>query len=237
VAPRVELLDPKAVGFTESYFAGFGFAFMFFMMVMMFGNTVAQNTVVEKQTRIVEILLAAVPTRVLLAGKVLGVCVVAIGETVVICLAAWVGLLYSGMSKLLSLLTAPLWWYVVFFAVGFVLFASLFAACASLVSRMEDVAYAIQPVTFLLLLPYILVISLGTVPLAMAILSYIPFTSTVAMPVRLFQGEAAWWEPLISLALLVAATVGVIALAAKVYERSILRMGSRLTLRQVLRGR
>jgi ABC-2 type transport system permease protein len=70
----------------------------------------------------------------------------------------------------------------------------------------------------------------------MSILSYVPFSAPVAMPVRLFFGEAEWWEPLVSLALLVVATAAVMLVASKIYSNSLLRMGSRVSLREALKA-
>ena len=70
----------------------------------------------------------------------------------------------------------------------------------------------------------------------MTILSYIPFSAPVAMPVRLFVGEAQWWEPLVSLVILLAACVAAILVAAKIYENSLLRMGARVKLSEALKG-
>ena len=68
----------------------------------------------------------------------------------------------------------------------------------------------------------------------MRIASYVPFSAPVAMPVRMFLGEATWWEPLLSLGILSVAAAGVIALAARIYTRSLLQTGSRVTLKQAL---
>ena len=64
----------------------------------------------------------------------------------------------------------------------------------------------------------------------------VPFSAPVAMPVRLFIGTAAWWEPLLSLLILLAATAVVITLGSRVYRNSLLRTGTRVPLREALRG-
>lgn len=135
-------------------------------------------------------------------------------------------------------LGSPLVWFAVFFLFGFVLLASLFAAAAALVSRQEDIGSTTMPITMLVMAPYILVIIFNdNPPVVMTILSYVPFSAPVAMPVRLFVGEAQWWEPLLSLVILLATCVAAILVAAKIYENSLLRMGARVKLAEALSGR
>ena len=66
-------------------------------------------------------------------------------------------------------------------------------------------------------------------------LSYIPFSAPVGMPVRLLLGDAAWWEPVVALVLLVVTTAVSIVIGARMYEQSILRTGSRVSLTDALR--
>jgi ABC-type Na+ efflux pump permease subunit len=100
--------------------------------------------------------------------------------------------------------------------------ASVFAAGAALVSRQEDTGAVMTPAMMLVMIPYFGVVLFGDNPLIMTVLSYIPFSAPVGMPVRLFFGEAQWWEPLISLALLVVATAAVMLVASKIYTNSLL---------------
>ncbi|ACQ81274.1 putative Na+ efflux ABC transporter, permease component [Beutenbergia cavernae DSM 12333] len=234
VTPPVELLEETATNDGIRYLVSLAFGLVFMMSAIGSGSMIAQNTVQEKQTRIVEILLSAVPARALLAGKVLGNSVVAVGQTAAIGAVAALGLVLTGQNELLDLLSAPLVWFVVFFLVGFVLVAAIFAAGASLVSRQEDIGSVMMPAMMLVMIPYFVVVFLNDNPVAMTIASYVPFSAPVAMPVRLFLGEAAWWEPLLSLAVLVVTTLGVVAVAARIYTGSLLRTGPRVSVRAAL---
>ena len=236
VAPEVELLEPSDTDEGLRYLVSFGFGLVFLMSATGFGSTIAQNTVTEKQTRIVELLLAAAPARALLAGKILGNSALAFGQTAAIAAVSVVGLVVTGQEDLLAVLGAPLVWFVVFFVVGFVLLASLFAASASLVSRVEDVGSVMSPVMMLTMIPYFMVVFFNDNLTVLKVMSYVPFSAPVGMPVRLFLGEAQWWEPLVSLGLLAVTTVAVIALGARIYERSVLRMGPRVKWSEALRG-
>ncbi|GAA3807247.1 ABC transporter permease [Cellulomonas soli] len=235
VQPQVELLQPADLSEGLRFVVALAFGLVFMMSAVGSGNTIAQNTVQEKQSRIVEILLSAVPARALLAGKVLGNSVVAVGQTAAIAAVSVIGLVVTGQDDLLQVLGAPIVWFVVFFLVGFVLLASMFAASASLVARLEDVGPVLQPVLWLVMVPYFLVVFFNDNPTVMTVMSYVPFSAPVGMPVRLFFGEALWWEPLVSLVVLVASTGLVIALAARIYTGSLLRTGSRVSVRSALR--
>jgi len=234
--PEVELLEPAAAEGGIRYAVTFGFGLVFMMSAIGFGSTIAQNTVTEKQTRIVEILLSAVPARALLAGKILGNSALALGQTAAIAAVSVLALVVTGQDDLLTMIGTPVVWFVVFFALGFVLLASVFAASASLVSRIEDTGVVLQPAMWLTMLPYFLVVFFNDNATVLTVMSYVPFSAPVGMPVRLFLGEAAWWEPLLSLAVLAGSSVVVIAVAARIYERSVLRMGARVRVREVLSG-
>lgn len=236
VAPEVELLEPAdtSEGIRMIVALAFGVAFM--VTAIGSGAMIMQNTVQEKQSRVVEILLAAVSARSLMAGKILGNSVIGIGSAVAMAATTALGLVLTGQTELLGLLSAPMVWFVVFFAFGFVLVAAVFAAGAALVSRQEDTGSVMTPAMMMVMVPYMGVAFFGDNPMVMTVLSYIPFSAPVAMPVRLFFGEALWWEPLVSLALLVVATVGVVLLAARIYTGALLRMGGRVKLGEALRA-
>ncbi|WP_199423360.1 ABC transporter permease [Actinotalea solisilvae] len=234
-APAVELLDEPETDEGVRYLVSFGFGLVFMMSAISFGSTIAQNTVQEKQSRVVEILLSTVPARALLAGKILGNSALALGQTAALAAVSVIGLVATGQDELLGMLGGPVAWFILFFVVGFVLLAAVFASSASLVSRIEDTGPVLTPVMMLTMVPYFGIVFFNDNPVVLKILSYVPFSAPVAMPVRLFLGEASWWEPLLALALLAVATVGVVMIGARIYERSLLRFSGRVTVRQALR--
>jgi ABC-2 type transport system permease protein len=235
-APDVQILEPATTNPLLRYFIAIGFGLVFMMAAATFGGTIAQSVVEEKQTRVVEVLLSAIPARTLLAGKVIGNTVLAMGQILALAAIATVGLIVTGQNAVLSTLGAPIIWFAVFFLFGFILLAALFAAAASMVSRQEDIGSTTTPITMLVMAPYVLVIIFNDNPLVLTIMSYVPFSAPVGMPMRLFVGEAQWWEPLLSLAILLASCVAAIVIGAKIYENSLLRMGSRVKLAEALRG-
>jgi ABC-2 type transport system permease protein len=234
ITPPVTLLDGDAQNPFLAYLVAIAFGVVFFASAMTFGSTIAQSVVEEKQTRVVEILMSAVPVRALLAGKVIGNSLLAFGQIAVIAALSIIGLTITGQSDLLSLLGAPVLWFVVFFVLGFVLLAALFAATGSMVSRVEDIGSTTTPVTMLVMIPYFLVIFFYDNPLVLGIMSYVPFSAPVGMPVRLFLGDAQWWEPLVSLAILAITALGTIVLGSKIYENSLLKLGGTVKWRDAL---
>ncbi|AWB97018.1 sodium ABC transporter permease [Agromyces badenianii] len=236
VNPTVELLDPAAVDPMLAYFVAFGFGIVFFMSAITFGSTIAQSVVEEKQTRVVEILLSTVSARALLTGKVIGNSVLAFGQILAIAVLAILGLMLTGQRVLLGGLGTSVIWFVVFFAIGFVMLAALFAATAALVSRAEDIGSVTTPVTMLVMIPYFLVIFFNDNPLVLTIMSYVPFSAPVGMPMRVFLGTAEWWEPFVSLAILLATAALAVAIGERMYRNSLLKTGARVPFAEALRG-
>jgi ABC-2 type transport system permease protein len=236
VQPEVELLEPSEQDDLLIYFVALGFGLIFFSSAITFGATIAQSVVEEKQTRVVEILMSAIPARALLAGKVVGNSVLALGQIVLTAIGATLTLALTGQSNLVGSLGPSVLWFIVFFAIGFVLLAALFAASAALVSRQEDVGSVTTPVVMLVMIPYFLVIFFNDNDLVLTIMSYVPFSAPVGMPMRIFLGSAEWWEPILSLAVIVLTTVVVVVAGARIYENSLLRTGPRVKLAEALKG-
>ena len=236
VAPPIELLDANAPNPFLAYLVAIAFGVVFFASAMTFGMTIAQSVVEEKSTRVIEILLAAIPTRALLTGKILGTSVLAVGQIALIAVVAVVGASLSGQLAVLPAVGPAAAWFAVFFIVGFVLLASMFAATGALVSRQEDIGSTTTPVTMLVMIPYFLVIFFNTNPAVIGIMSYVPFSAPIAMPLRIFLGTAQWWEPLVALVILVLTTVLLIRVGARIYERSLLKLGARVSWREALAG-
>ncbi|TCU83830.1 MULTISPECIES: ABC transporter permease [unclassified Curtobacterium] len=236
VTPRIELLDPDALPGGLVYLIAIAFGVVYFASAVTFGQSIAQSVVEEKSTRVVEILMSAISARALLAGKVLGNSVMAFAQIVAVAIAAVVTLAVTGQDNMFSMLGPSILWFVGFFAVGFVLIASLFAAAAVLVSRQEDVGSVTTPVMMLVMIPYILIIVAYNNPTVLGIMSYVPFSAPIGMPMRIFLGTAEWWEPILSLLIVVAAVVVVVLVGARVYENALLRTGSRVKLTEALRG-
>ncbi|OZD56421.1 sodium ABC transporter permease [Rhodococcus sp. 06-1477-1B] len=235
--PPVDRLEPGAnAADVLRYFIALAFGIVFLIAATTFGGTIAQSVVEEKQTRVVEILISAIPVRALLAGKVLGNTILAMAQIVLLAAVAVVGLAVTGQAGVLDALGAPIAWFAIFFLFGFVLLAALFAAAAAMVSRQEDIGATTTPITMLIMAPYFLVIFFNDNPVVLTIMSYVPFSAPVGMPLRMYLGDAQWWEPVLSLLVLLASCVLAIGVAARIYRNSLLRMGARVKLGEALRG-
>jgi ABC-2 type transport system permease protein len=236
VTPRIELLDPDALPGGLVYLIAIAFGVVYFASAVTFGQSIAQSVVEEKSTRVVEILMSAIPARALLAGKVLGNSIMAFAQIVAVAVAAIVTLAVTGQDNMFAMLGPSILWFIGFFAIGFVLLASLFAAAAVLVSRQEDVGSVTTPVMMLVMIPYFLIIVAYDNPTILGIMSYVPFSAPIGMPMRIFLGTAEWWEPILSLVIVAASVVAVVVIGARVYENALLRTGSRVKLSEALRG-
>ena len=236
VAPAVEILEPSDQNPGIVYLVAIAFGALFLSSALTFGMMIAQSVVEEKQTRIVEILMATIPVRALLAGKIVGSSILAFGQIVLVALFAGIGLIATGQNILLAEIGPSIVWFVVFFAAGFVMLAAMFAAAGALVSRQEDMNTTITPITTLLMVPYFAVIFFYDNPFVLAIMSYVPFSAPVGMPLRVFLGLAEWWEPLLSLVILLASTLAIIAVGSRIYENGLLRMGAPVKLKDALKA-
>ena len=194
--PQVVLLEPEDGRIPRSrYFVAIGFGIVFLLAAsILFGGTIAQSVVEEKQTRVIDLLISAIPARTLLAGKVIGNTILAMAQIPPIGLAAIaiVGLIVTGQGsrrgsrsadpglvrRVLPLRVHP-------------------ARVAVRRRRCDGVAPGghrsptTTPLTMLIMAPYFLVIFFNDNPTVLAIMSYVPFSAPVGMPMRLFLGEGA----------------------------------------------
>ena len=237
-APPVQLLEPSTVDPFVQFLVPFALAFIFFITSFTFGLLIAQSVTEEKQTRIVEILVASVPVRALLAGKVAAMTLLAFAQIALIALVSFVGMQIADVDPgVIGLIGPAVGWFLPFFVLGFIMLATLWAGVGALAARQEDVAGASSPLQMAVMLPFFAVIFLSDNAAAMKILSYIPLSSPVAMPIRIFNGETAAWEPFVALVILAATAVAFLAVGARVYEGSLLRTNGRTSFATAWRSR
>ncbi|WP_197321562.1 ABC transporter permease [Saccharomonospora sp. NB11] len=201
-----------------------------FLMFGMGGVAIAQSTVTEKQTRVVEILVSTVPVRALLAGKIVGHTLLTLGQVVVIAVAAPLALQAGGHSDLLTVVLPALGWFVPFMILGFLLLSALWAVTGSLVSRQEDLGATMGLAMMLVMGPYFAVMFFSDNETVMTVLSFVPFSAAVAMPLRMFAGEAAVWEALASLGVLAVTAALVVMLGARLYSGALLQTRGKVAL-------
>jgi len=232
--PVIHTLDPGAAQRATRDVAGIFVAVLLYIALQIYGQVVAAGVVEEKANRIVEILLSTIRARQLLFGKVLGIGLLGFIQLAIVGAAA---LLVAGRTQTVNLPTVGLSSVLgglLWFVIGFVLYAFLYAGAASLVSRQEDLASVTTPVTVLVLgsyLAFFWVVANPTSQMA-AVLSLLPPFAPILMPARMATGDAPTWQVGLAIVLSLATIAGLNLLAARIYSNSVLRFGSRVSLRQ-----
>ncbi len=235
----VEVLSPGTRYDVAAIVLGSATGVLIYISLMIQGQRVAQGVVEEKSSRVVELLLSAVRPWQLMTGKVAGIGLVGLAQVLVfgivgVTLAMGLGLLHVSISAAVGTIV----WLVVWYLLGFVLYAFALAAAGALVPRQEDAGAVVMPVLIPVIAGYILGISiLPSHPDSRLceILSVIPFFSPTLMPMRLAMGSVPGWETIVSILLVAAAIPMLAGLAGKIYGNAVLRTGARVTLRQALR--
>ena len=238
--PTVRTIGEPSEFDPARYVTGLVTGILLFMAIMISGQLIAQGVVEEKTSRVVELLLATVRPWQLMAGKVLGIGLVGLGQVALVVVAGVGTALGLGLVDTATIdLGAAAVWALVWFVVGFVSYALLMAGLGALVSRQEDVGAVTTPVTFLMVVPYVVGVSVAPWapdnPLVVW-LSYIPLCSPLLMPVRIALGSAEVWEAVLALGLSVAIIPVLVWLSAKIYSNAVLRTGARIRLKDALRA-
>lgn len=213
--------------------ATMAFAILFMMSAVTYGMQIANSVVTEKESRIIEILTAAIPTRQLLIGKLVGNTIMALGQILVIAGVALVGLSLSEWSSFVGMIVPVAGWFVLFFLVGFASLACLWAGAGAMATRHQDLSQTTTPLIMIVMLVYISgFIARGT---AATVLSYVPIASTVLMPGRLLSGESTWFDAFLALLMAVAFMTLAVWLGTKIYRRGLLQTGSVMSWKDALR--
>jgi ABC-2 type transport system permease protein len=207
------------------------------MAIAFYGGFLVVGVVEEKSSRVVEVLLSRVRPPELFAGKILGIGLSGLSQLALIAIAALVAL---GSSTNPAAETTPgtVLAIVVWFILGYGLYAVLYGTVGSLISRQEEAESIQFPVTAVLLVAYFVSMEVARSPDGMAAIvgSFVPLTAPMVMTVRMAHGAAAAWEVLLSVTIVVATIAGLIALAGRVYAGAVLRIGRRVRVREAWRG-
>jgi len=211
---------------------------LLFLMLQTYGQWVLQGVTREKASRVVEVLLAMITPRQLLVGKIAGIGIVALFHAAVLIVVALVTSRAMGVNLTSGVSPGDIVVAAVWFVLGYSLYCSAYAAAGSLVSRVEDGQSVAFPIMLPLLFAYIASFSAaGGASTLLWVLAFLPPTAVVAMPTLYAIGPAEPWMVLVSMAVKVVAIVVVAVVASKVYERSVLHSGRRMSWKDALRGR
>jgi ABC-2 type transport system permease protein len=240
--PRAELttvtLQPPDKEPTDAETAvAFISSLLLLSMLALYGQWVLTGVVEEKSNRVVEVILATVRPRHLMAGKVIGLGLVGLGQVALIGGLASV-LLAAGVFDVPASLGGNLALVIPWFALGFALYAVAYAAAGALASRQQDASSAGTAVTYTLLAAYFL--GYATLaedmngPLA-NVLTIFPVTAPLVLPARSILVGVPLWEHVLAIALVLATIYALVRLAGRVYAHGLLRTGPRIGLRAALR--
>lgn len=232
VGQRLLTPDPDLDNAGLREIAAFVFVLLFYITALTFGMGIAVSVTQEKESRVVEILAAAVPIRALLWGKVLGSSVLAIGQTVVLAVVGVSALLATGNTEALTVLGPAIIWYVVFFVLGFVALASVWSVAGSLASRQQDLQGTTAPLQLILFAPYLVAVLAGEG--VRTVVSMLPIVSTMLMPARLAEGSVPVWQLVVAIVATIVAAVLLVRVGARIYEQTLLRTGNRIGFRDAL---
>ncbi|TAK02279.1 MAG: ABC transporter permease [Chloroflexota bacterium] len=239
--------------FVGSFAISFVLSILLFMAIILYGQWVAFSVAEEKNSRVMEVVLAAATPFQLMAGKVAGVGGLALVQYIVVLVPSAAALIFQdriaslilgGSSDValpegisISLLAV----FGVMFVLGFALYAVLYAGAASLVSRQEDVNQIVAPLTIISVGGYLVASYAGTglIPIdspLVVILSFVPFFSPYLMLTRMGMGTAAPGEIAIAIALLALFIPVALWIAARLYRSGVLMYGQSPTPRTLWRA-
>lgn len=222
----------------ESFFYTYIMIFALYMVILLYGQMVATNVATEKSSRAMELLITSAKPTSMMFGKVLASCLAGFIQLVVVFGSA---LLFYNLNKsywgnnmiIDSIFNIPPGLFVymlVFFILGFLIYAFLYGAVGSTASKLEDINTSVMPITILFVVAFIVIMtsmSSGNVDnIIMKVCSFIPFTSPMSMFTRIAMSTVPWYEIAISIAILVGSTVGIGLLSAKIYRVGVLMYGT-----------
>jgi ABC-2 type transport system permease protein len=216
----------------------------FFTVLLLYGQLitygfwVASGVVEEKASRVVEILLSTIRPRELLAGKVIGLGLLGLGQLL---LVAVIGLVIAGASgavtidgDLLTAVALALVWFVL----GYAFYSCAFGCAGALVPRLEELQASTTPLTLTIMVSLFIAFAVNSNPdgTLADVSAFIPFTAPMTLPPRILVGAAPWYEVAGGAIVTIGAAAALIPLAARIYSGAILRTGSRVKLSEAWRA-
>ena len=222
----------------QNFFYTYIMIFALYMVILLYGQMVATNVATEKSSRAMEVLITSAKPTSMMFGKVLASCIAGLVQLVAVFGSA---LVFYNMNKSYwgdnmivdSIFNIPpeLFVYMlVFFILGFLIYAFMYGAVGSTASKLEDINTSVMPITMLFIIAFFVVMfsmTSGSVDnVLMTVCSYIPFTSPMAMFTRICMSTVPLYEILISIGILIGSTVGIGVVAAKIYRVGVLMYGT-----------
>ncbi|MBQ2865594.1 MAG: ABC transporter permease [Clostridia bacterium] len=232
----------------ENFFYTYIMIFALYMVILLYGQMVATNVATEKSSRAMEVLITSAKPTSMMFGKVLASCLAGFIQLITVFGSALVffklNKSYWGDNELInSLFNIPpelLGYMLVFFVLGFLIYAFMFGAVGSTASKLEDINTSVMPITMLFVIAFVVVMtsmSSGNVDnTLMVVCSYIPFTSPMAMFTRIAMSTVPIYEIAASIAVLIGSAAAVGFVSAKIYRTGVLLYGSKPKLTSLLKA-
>lgn len=231
----------------ENYWYTYIMIFALYMVILLYGQMIATNVATEKSSRAMELLITSAKPINMMFGKIIASCCAGFVQLIALFGSA---ILFYNMNKdhwgenpiIASIFDMPLSLFaymLVFFVLGFLIYAFLYGAIGSTASKLEDINTSVMPVTMLFIVGFMVVMfsfSSGNVDsLLLKVCSYIPFTSSMAMFTRIAMSTVAWYEIAISIGILAVSVIGIGYLSAKIYRMGVLLYGTPPKLKNMLK--
>ncbi|HET6512715.1 MAG TPA: ABC transporter permease [Candidatus Kapabacteria bacterium] len=228
-----------------SFAAGYLTGFLMYMGLLIYGSMILRSVVEEKSTRVIEVMVSSVKPFDLLVGKVLGISAAAVLQmsvwAIMMALLATVGVnmaqKMSGSNLDINIPPELFIYFVVFYILGFLIYATLFAALGATADQESDVQQASLPITMLVVIPILLMTSVIQAPSSTmsTILSMVPFFAPILMMGRIFSETPPFWQIALTIVLMIATFFGALWVASRIYRTGILMYGKRFTPKEIFK--
>jgi ABC-2 type transport system permease protein len=223
---------------TAFLFANVGVVLLF-ISIFTFGYWVLSGVVEEKQSRVVEVVLATVEARDLLIGKVIGIGLLGLGQLVVMVAVGLSLGLALGRFTLPPTTASSIVQLLLWFILGYALYSTALGALGALASRIEEASNAATPVTFVAMGAYffsliVVIDDPGGLPARIG--SFIPPVAPMVVPLRAALGAVEPWEVILAAAITLAAIWEMFVLGGRIYSGAVLRTGGRIRLQDAWRA-
>lgn len=242
---RVEMMNAKGERERgQTFILSFGLLMIIYITILVYGVMVMRGVIEEKQSRIIEVLLSSVRPFELMLGKIIGIGAVGLTQYFIwaicglgISTIAALPALASGAVKMPHVSATQLVFFVVYFLLGYFLYATFYAMVGSVVSNEEDGQQMQMPVTMTIVVPVMVSTLVMRNPdsLTSTILSLIPFFTPVLMFLRIGLQMPPWWQIALSIVLMLSTILGAVWIASKIYRVGVLMYGKRPTIPELVK--
>lgn len=228
--------DP-AEGESRTITAYFGLLLLY-LAVLLYGTWILTGVTEEKSNRVVEVLLSSVRPWQILGGKIVGIGALALVQLLGTIVVALVALRVTDAFDLPPIEIGAVLNLLLWFLVGFLIFAVLFGAAGSLVSRSEDANTIAMPMSMTAVVGFFVSIAALNDPdgIVAVIFTFVPLTSPFVVPVRTALEAIPLWEYLTALVIALVTIVVLTRMAGRIYAGGLLRYGGRVKLREAWRS-